>query len=188
MGPKGYSLNSLAEKKPNTALSGCALLVSCTQQCAIVVRRLEDVEKTDKGGMVALLLPLSLSVIKLRLHLWGQIAAESLDDSAVHYSSVDHPFQTLVKVNGIICELDVVVNALIQDTEDEVCGLFPFGFIIGFVGEGLELLRNKRARHSLPTLPEIGIRLANCSKNSSTWLIFFILGFRISGKKQLGGL
>lgn len=117
-------LNYQEENKPNTALSACALLDTCTQQCAIVVRRLEDLEKISSSGTMGLMLPLSLSVVKMRLHLWGGIATGPFDSLVEYYPrySADHHFQTLVKINGVICELDVVVNTLLQDidTQDEV--------------------------------------------------------------------
>lgn len=108
------------ELKPPTALSTGTLLTTCTQQCAIVVRRLERLENPNQGGITGLMLSLSLSVVELRLRLWGQIASGSFDSSTAYSSSI-HPLQTLVKINGIICELDVVVNTLLRDTQPEVC-------------------------------------------------------------------
>lgn len=111
------SNTSPRETRTATALSAVTLLTDCTQQCAIVVRRLEALEKSDHGEMAGLMLSLSLSVVELRLRLWGQIASEIL---AVYRSSSIYPLQTLVKINGIICELGVVVNTLLWDTQPEV--------------------------------------------------------------------
>lgn len=109
------------ELKPPTALSAGTLLTTCTQQCAIVVRRLEKLETLNQGGINGLMLSLSLSVVELRLRLWGQIASGCFDSSTAYCFSSIHPLQTLVKINGIICELDVVVNTLLRDTQPEVC-------------------------------------------------------------------
>lgn len=111
---------SLRETKTATALSAVTLLTTCTQQCAIVVRRLEALEKRDQGEMAGLMLSLSLSVVELRLRLWGQIASGFVENSTVYRSSSIYPLQTLIKINGIICELDVVVNTLLRDTQLEV--------------------------------------------------------------------
>lgn len=107
------------EIKPPTALFVGTLLITCTQQCAIVVRRLEMLEKADQSEILGFMLSLSLSVVELRLRLWGQIAS-GFFDSSMAYSSSIHPLQILVKINGIICELDVVINTLLRDTQPEV--------------------------------------------------------------------
>lgn len=112
--------NSPREVRTATALSAVTLLTTCTQQCAIVVRRLEALEKRDPREMAGLMLSLSLSVVELRLHLWGQIASGFAENLTVYRSSSMYPLQTLVKINGIICELDLVVNTLLRDTQPEV--------------------------------------------------------------------
>lgn len=109
------------ETRTATALSAVTLLTACTQQCAIVVRRLEALEKSDHGEMAGLMLSLSLSVVELRLRLWGQIASGFAENLTVYRSSSIYPLQTLVKINGIICELGVVVNISLWDTQPEVC-------------------------------------------------------------------
>lgn len=109
------------EAKTSSALpTGRSFLTTSIQQCAVVVRRLGVLEKLAHGEMAGFMLSLSLSVVELRLRLWAQIASGLFDDSALNRPSSAYPVQNMIGINGIICELDVVVNTLLRDTQPEV--------------------------------------------------------------------
>lgn len=172
--------SSREEIKPPTALSMATLLTSCAQQCAILARRLESTQKraivvrqleslkrTDQGEKTGPILSLSLSVVRLRLRLWGQLVSGVFSDLGVYCSGAAHPFRVLVKINGIICELDVMVNTILQDTRYEVREVLLFQRSFRSRYYCRVSAESICARQSPHTAPEYGIKLASYPKSLS---------------------
>lgn len=84
----------------------------------------------DTAGISGLMWPQSLWVLELRLHLWGQVATGSFEDSPMCYLHTGHPLQVLHKINGVLCEFDGVIVGLLQHDWDQVSRLYSSHFRI----------------------------------------------------------